>query len=248
MNPTEVSFTRLTLVELRKQVDTRAGLWLFLVIALITALVMVPVVWWSEPADLTFPTLSDAAVLPQMVLLPVVGIMAATSEWSQRTGMVTFALEPRRGRVVLAKLVSAVGLGLLAVVAALVSAALANVAGIFLRGGAGTWSVDGPLLAGSTAIGVLAVAQGVAFGLLLLNTPAAIVAYYVLPTAWTILTSLVAPLRGPAQWLDTGVAMGHLLGASSGAGDWARAATATMVWVVLPMFVGTWRVLRHDVK
>ena len=30
-------------------------------------------------------------------LLPVLGIMLVTSEWSQRTAMVTFTLEPHRG-------------------------------------------------------------------------------------------------------------------------------------------------------
>lgn len=248
MSAKGVPFARLTRAELRKQVDTRAGRWLILVIVLITILVMVPVVWLSDPANLTYQVLAAAAALPQMLLLPIIGIMAATSEWSQRTGMVTFCLEPRRGRVVHAKLLSAVGLGLLAIVASLLSAALANLAGMVLRGGVGTWGVDGSLLAGATALQVLGVIQGVAFGLLLLNTPAAIVAYYVLPPAWTIVTSLVAPMQGPAQWLDLGVAMGPFLGGEAGAGEWARAATATAVWVVLPLLLGTWRVLRHDVK
>jgi ABC-2 type transport system permease protein len=248
MNATGVPFARLTRAELRKQVDTRAGLWLILTIVLVTALVMVPLVWLSDPADLNYQLLTNAAVLPQMLLLPVIGIMAATSEWSQRTGMVTFTLEPRRGRVILAKLLSALGLGLLAVVATLVCAALANLAGMVLRGGAGTWGVDWSILGGSTALQVLVVAQGVAFGLLLLNTPAAIVAFYVLPVAWTIVTSLVAPLRGPAQWLDTNVALLPFLEGGAGAGDLARAGTATAVWVVMPLLLGTWRVLRHDVK
>ena len=40
-------------------------------------------------------------------LLPILAIMLVTSEWSQRTALVTFTLEPRRSRVVLAKLVVA---------------------------------------------------------------------------------------------------------------------------------------------
>jgi hypothetical protein len=248
MSAAGVPFARLTRAEVRKQVDTRAGFWLIFVIALVTALVMVPVVWLSDPADLSFRVLADTAVAPQMILLPIIGIMAATSEWSQRTGMVTFSLEPRRGRVILAKLLSAVGLGLLAVVAALMSAALANLAGMALRGGAGSWDVDWSVLAGSTAVQVLGVTQGVAFGLLLLSTPAAIVAYYVLPAAWMLITSLVAPMHGPAQWLDATVAMSPFLGGQVSAGEWARGATATAVWVALPLLLGSWRVLRHDVK
>jgi len=39
------------------------------------------------------------SVLPQSWLLPVLGIMAVTSEWTQRTGLVTHTLEPRRSRI-----------------------------------------------------------------------------------------------------------------------------------------------------
>ena len=52
---------------------------------------------------------------PDGILLPVLGVMSVTSEWSQRTAMVTFALEPSRGRVIAAKYVSAL---VIAVVAA----------------------------------------------------------------------------------------------------------------------------------
>ena len=41
------------------------------------------------------------------ILLPVLGILLVTSEWSQRTAMVTFTLEPSRSRVIAAKFVVA---------------------------------------------------------------------------------------------------------------------------------------------
>ena len=47
----------------------------------------------------------------------MLGILLVTSEWGQRTGMVTFTLEPHRGKVIAAKVVAALVLGLLAVVA-----------------------------------------------------------------------------------------------------------------------------------
>ena len=37
---------------------------------------------------------------PMGILLPVLGVLSITSEWSQRTAMVTFTLEPSRMRVV----------------------------------------------------------------------------------------------------------------------------------------------------
>ena len=46
-------------------------------------------------------TTSPAAPnIPMNILLPVLGIMLVTSEWSQRTAMVTFTLEPSRDRLI----------------------------------------------------------------------------------------------------------------------------------------------------
>jgi hypothetical protein len=59
----------------------------------------------------------------------VLAILTVTTEWTQRTGLVTYTVEPSRLRVTLAKLVAVVALGLVAVTVALVVAALANVVG-----------------------------------------------------------------------------------------------------------------------
>ena len=37
------------------------------------------------------------------ILLPVVAILSVTSEWSQRTGLITFTLVPHRGQIILAQ-------------------------------------------------------------------------------------------------------------------------------------------------
>ena len=71
------------------------------------------------------------SVLPMAILLPVLGIMSATQEWSQRTGLTTFTLEPRRGRVVTAKVVAAALLGLIVIAATvLVFGAFSLLAGV----------------------------------------------------------------------------------------------------------------------
>ena len=52
-----------------------------------------------------------------MLLLPVIGVMAMTSEWTQRTALTTFTLSPRRVRVQLAKFVSAIVLSVVVLTA-----------------------------------------------------------------------------------------------------------------------------------
>ncbi|MGC1207005.1 MAG: ABC transporter permease, partial [Ornithinimicrobium sp.] len=105
-----VPFTRLIHVETRKQLDTIAGRWFLVGIAAITAIVFA-IMLFTNGGDYPWMDYLGGATTPLSILLPIIGIMAATSEWSQRTAMTTFALEPRRGRTILAKVISSLALG-----------------------------------------------------------------------------------------------------------------------------------------
>jgi ABC-2 type transport system permease protein len=182
------------------------------------------------------------------LMLPVVGILAVTSEWSQRTGLVTFGLEPRRIRVAWAKLVSALLVGLAAFALSLVLAGIAHQSAITFRGITGDWATDALLLLGAGGYVLLGVAQGVGFGMLFKNTPAAIVVFFVLPTAWSILGSMVSWLRDAAVWLDLNQTMQPLFDGSLTGEQWAHLGTSVAVWVVAPLAVGIWRLTRAEVK
>jgi len=183
-----------------------------------------------------------------MLLLPLIGIMAATGEWSQRTALTTFTLEPRRTRVNAAKLVSALGLGLAVMAAALLAGALFNVVGMVALDGDGSWAMEWSVLGGMLLALLLLVGQGLAFGLALLSTPVAIVAYLALPTLWTVLTMLVSALQGPAEWLNLDSAMGPLMNGEMTPTAWAQLATSSAVWIGVPLAVGLWRTARRDVN
>ncbi|MBC2934028.1 ABC transporter permease [Nocardioides sp. zg-1228] len=237
-----VPFSRTLHAEVRKMVDTRAGRWMVIVMAALTVLILGAFVIWGPTDDASFTDLVQIAIQPLAMLLPVIGIMAATAEWSQRTGLVTFTLEPRRGRVVLAKALGALVLGLVVMAVAFAAAALANLAS------GGTWDL-GAGAAGKLVLALLIfVLQGVAFGLLFLNTPVAIVTVLVLPTAWTIVTQVVGSLSGVGAWLDLNAVTRPLLSGDITARDWAQLGTGVGVWVLLPLAVGTWRVLAREVK
>ena len=90
---------RLVAVELRKMVNTLAGLWLQITMVALTAAVVIARRVFGEGADHTFAGVLDVGLQPAAVLLPVTGILLVTSEWSQRTGMITFTLVPVRSRV-----------------------------------------------------------------------------------------------------------------------------------------------------
>jgi hypothetical protein len=81
---------RLTLVELRKMTDTRAGFWLQLAIVALTVITVVALMLTGEDEDKTFEVALSLAIQPASILGPVVGVLLVSSEWSQRTAQITF--------------------------------------------------------------------------------------------------------------------------------------------------------------
>lgn len=243
-----VTFGTLTLVEWRKQLDTRAGRWLLVTIALLTAAVLA-VMALVNGGNHSFSAFLVATTTPIALLLPIVGVLAATSEWSQRTALVTFTLEPRRTRVGLAKVLGAVGSGLVLLVLAVGLAALAHLLVVTLRDADPAWDVTGQDVAYLALSVVLFMAQGVGFGLLLRSTPFAIVTLLVLPTLFGVVGSLVPGMADVLPWIDLGTAGEPLLfGGTLDADGWARLTTASLLWVVAPLAGGLWRVARSEVS
>jgi ABC-2 type transport system permease protein len=101
-----IPLTRITAVELRKMFDTRSGFWLIASIAITSLLATVGVVLWAADPDLTYSTFATAIRFPVVIILPLIAILAVTSEWSQRTGLTTFTLVPHRSRIITAKAIS----------------------------------------------------------------------------------------------------------------------------------------------
>ncbi len=241
------SLARLTAVELRKTADTRAGRWLLGVIGLISVAVVVVLLCVGDPADLAFDRLYGPTLIPVGVLLPVLGVLAVTSEWSQRTALTTFALVPVRARVVAAKLGASVLLSILAAAGGFAVAAAGNVIG-GLAGGDGGWHVTGAALDYAVLFLVLNTLVGVAFGLLLMNSAAAIVLLFVLPTLWSVVGSLVHGLHPATRWLDLGATTEPLLNNTMTDTAWARLGVSVAVWIVLPLAVGLLRQARREVS
>lgn len=244
---TGVSFIRLVRVELRKMFDTRAGRWLVIGIGLVIAGALL-ILFLTNGGQHTFADYLQATTMPQAILLPVVGILAVTSEWSQRTGLVTFSLEPRRMRVAWAKVVATLSVGVGAILLSLVLAVAAHQGAITLRGINGDWHLDGLTLLGASLYVLLGMAQALGFGMLFRNTPAAIVAYFILPTAWGILSSLVSWLKDAGAWLDLNRTMNPLFGGTLTTEQWSQLGTSVAVWVVLPVLAGLWLLRRAEVK
>lgn len=245
---TPPTLRRLVRVELRKMRDTRAGFWLLAVLGLLVLAVVALLAIFGKADELAFSTYLYSTQLPMGILLPVLGILAVTSEWSQRAALITFTLVPRRERIVAAKIVALVSLALLAVLASVAVAAAGNVISHLLRHADGTWG-DVPSELGRVVLfAVISVLVGVGLGLLLLSAPQAIVAYLVAPTLLTVLASLVAVLRTPAPWLDLAGTTTRLLGEELTGRAWAQIAVSFGLWAALPLLFGTLRVGRREIQ
>ena len=114
--------------------------------------------------------------------------------------------------------------------------------------GGGEFTLTGVSLAGVVLAGLLYTMQGVAFGAAFLNTPIAIVSSLVLPTVWTVLTAMSERMSDVARWLDLQLVTGPLTEGTMTGENWGQLATATAVWVGLPMAIGTYRILTREVK
>ncbi len=242
-----IPFGRLLLVELRKMVDTRSGRWLLATIAGLALVVLVAMIFIEE-VPRTFAVFAQAATVPVGILLPVVGILTMTSEWSQRTALVTFSLEPRRARVIAAKSLAAllVTIGVLALVLLLSAAALA-IAGL-RQDVSPTWAPDSATRFGLSLIPhVIGMVMGLAFGLLLTNSAAAIVIYYVLPLAVQMLF-VWDKARPVLEWAGPEVVSRPFGAADVTTQQWQQAATSGAIWILIPFVVGTLITLRREAK
>ena len=245
---TPPGLARLSRVELRKATDTRAGRWLLILIALIAMVTAAVTALAGQDNGHTLRHILSNTASVTALLVPVLGVLLVTSEWSQRTALTTFTLVARRERVIAAKILAGIALAL---AAAIVSAALAGAATALAAhpsASPGPWHAAGAAIGYSVLFQVLNVLLGIGFGLLFLSTPLAIVVYFALPTGWGILTSSVHALHSAGDWLNPSTAWNNLTNATMTGTTWAQVATAATVWVLLPVAAGTVRVLRGAVS
>lgn len=251
-----IPFGRLVGVEFRKSYDTRAGFWLLATIAgLVTLVEAIVLIVDIVKADVnpSFGDYTTGVAILTSILLPVLGIMLVTSEWGQRTAMVTFALEPRRVRVVLAKLVVGILLSLATVVVSLAVGALFNAIGGLAEGGA-NWDGFGVKgIIGFTLLQTIAMISGFALAALTLNTPTAIVVYFayrfVVPTVFGIASYYLGWFDKLSQWIDFQRAQAPLGDLTlSGGSEWGQLIVSGALWLGLPLFLGLRRILTAEMK
>lgn len=233
-------FGRLTAVELRKMTDTRAGFWLQLAVVGLTLAIAGIIVGFGTDTDQSLEQMLKATIQPSVNLLPVIGILLVSSEWSQRTAQVTFTLVPKRLRVMNSKVLASLAV---AVVAFVVSIAVALLATAVVGG---DMTLTAGLVGQMAVLFAIAMVGGVAFGALFLASAPAIVAYLLAPIAWAAFLSIPA-FKDAAPWLDGSRSYAPMTDSVMTATEWAHVGTTTLLWVFLPLAIGLWRISRSEV-
>jgi len=117
--PAPTPFGRVLRVELRKMFDTRSGFWLMASIVITSVIATALTIILGDRDSLGFEQFAAAIGSPMSIVLPIIGVLAVTSEWSQRTALTTFTFVPHRGRVLRAKLINTLAIGLVSMLVAL---------------------------------------------------------------------------------------------------------------------------------
>lgn len=239
------SFLRLTRIELRKATDYRAGRWILGVILLLSVLAMGWDVAHANDRPISLMSFVNDSLTPALLLLPVIGILAMTSEWTQRTALTTFTLSPRRAPVLVAKLVAALVLMLAVVAAVVVLTVGATALAGAVTGDPVHWATTWRDWVAQLLPQALYLLMGAGFGALIPVTGVALTGFFVAPTLLTILTNTV--LKKIGEWVDVFGAFDRLSSLHFD-GKGAQTASSVAIWIVVPLVLGIFLSTRREVK
>ncbi len=246
------SFARLVGVELRKTFDTRAGWWMCASVVVLSVVATGAIIAFAPDDQITFEAFASAIGIPMTIILPMLAILSVTSEWTQRSGLATFTMVPHRGRIIRAKAVVAAIIGVVSMLVALAVGALGNLVGSALVGVDTVWNVSVGEFSSIVIANLLGMAVGFMLGVVLRNSPAAIVGYFVYGFVLGGLSAMLAAYqewwRDLQPWLDFNFAQSALFEGWPSGEQWAHVAVASLPWLVIPLTIGLWTLRRAEVK
>ncbi|WP_130875217.1 hypothetical protein [[Pseudopropionibacterium] massiliense] len=237
-----LALTRTIAVEARKTVNTVSGKTLLLLGATLMAVfglgrAILPA------SDTTFGRIATTACIPGSWIVMAVSVLLVSGEFARREAAITFTLDPRRGRVLTAKAVVAVGLALAAACWALIVAGGAYLLAPALAGATLPPDLEPGRIAVVFGGLVFTALAGLALGLLTRNAVAPIVVMLVWPTFSMLIARSSEVAQKIIPWIDI-EPVASLFHSSSQA--WAQLGTSVLAWIVLPGVIGAWRLFRGD--
>jgi len=250
--PKPIPMSRIVGVELRKMFDTRSGFWLMMSVGIAAVLATGATLLFVPHDEISYDSFAGSIGVPMTIILPMIAILSITSEWSQRSGLTTFTLVPHRSRVITAKLAATLLVGAASIAIAFAVGAFGNVAGSAILGIDTTWDIPLDNVVTIFLADALGMLMGFTLGILIRNSPGAIVGYFVyalvLPASLGTLASFQDWFATAQGWVDFNFASSALYDGFPSAHEWAQLGVSGLVWLVIPLAVGLRLVLRSEVK
>ncbi|HEY9352327.1 MAG TPA: ABC transporter permease [Nocardioides sp.] len=249
--PAPIPFGRIAGIELRKMFDTRSGFWLMASLVVLSLAATAVTIIFVDADNLDYEGFASAWGMPMSVVLPMIAVLAVTSEWSARSALTTFTLVPARGRVIAAKALVTAVVGVVAIAVAAAVGALGYLGVAAVMDLDPVWNISFTELAQVTLASEIGMFMGFMLGTLFRSSPGAIVAYFVyalvLPGVSSALASTNTWWAEHATWFDLNWATMNLYSEMTDK-TWAQLGVASVIWLVVPMLVGLRLVLRSEVK
>ena len=114
------------------------------------------------------------------------------------------------------------------------------------------WDTSVADLAMIIVANVLGLLVGFMLGVLIRNSPGAIVSYFVysllFPTVFGMLAAYQEWFRDLQGWIDFNYAQSALFNGVPDGEQWAQIGTSGLIWLVAPMALGLWLLMRSEVK
>ncbi|MCK0439307.1 hypothetical protein MUG78_07495 [Gordonia alkaliphila] len=249
-NLASIPFWREVLVELRKSVGTR-GPWIVLGVLGLVWLGVCAVALSTGTLGSFGELLTSFGVMTR-IFVGVLAILLVTSEWGQRSVVTAFTLEPRRERVLLAKL-TAVAIGAAVIFAGMLVLTSLIVA---IRGASFADAADA--IRGDGIRALFDVLMAFAIAIAILNTAGAMVTYLVVPEVivpTVLLLGSIGTTAGEgtlfekvAPWVYPRDALSGIGQVAPDAQDWGQVLVCAVIWIGLPGLLGVYRVMTNEVK
>jgi hypothetical protein len=225
-------------LEVRKSISTRSGLALVVAATLLApAAITLAGALANEPLTNVVGPLVVTGLLSALVLIAL-GVLSTAGEWSHGSVQTTFLLEPRRGRVMLAK---AGAVALMGAVVSLVAAGISSLVLVMMEPSA-SWDGAGRALLMVAVAGATFALIGSGVGAAVGNTPGALTGIYLLDLGVLPVLQTVKPAL--ADKIDPGnavlsLAQGH---------QQALSITILAVWVGVALTAGALMTRRRAVQ
>ncbi|GAA1522649.1 ABC transporter permease subunit [Nocardioides humi] len=250
--PAPTPFRRVLRVELRKMFDTRSGFWLMASIVILSVIATGATIIFGDRDTLTLEDFASAVGIPMSVILPMIGVLSVTSEWSQRTALTTFTLVPSRGRTIAAKLINVLVIGVVGMAVAIAVGAVGNLVVSNAVGVDTKWDVTLTSLGQIVLASEIGMLIGFVLGLVIRSSAGAIVGYFVFALVLPGISGALAEVQtwwaDNAPWFDVNAATFPLYDESMTGQMWAQLGVSSLIWLVVPGLIGLRLMLRSEVK